>query len=454
MQQELRQLRNLMLKNTAPIYFADWCHYIALGMEKHIGNLHFLCATDNFNGNHPNLYMPPGFEYDNSLASEQTLNALLRNDKLRTFLKKRGNGKFLTWLFDEETEELLSELGLELCLPTHALRMQWDNKVNTNRLAERAAVPCVPYVISAIHDFEHLCNLTVSIGKDLVVQMPHGMSGTSTFFISKETDFDKHREEICNGEEMKIMKRINCRAAGLEACVTRNGVVTTPLVVELFGQPELTVYEGAWCGNEFLSESFSMEIREMASEYTVKMGEALRDEGYKGYFEADFLIDEDTGTLYLGELNLRFSGFTPLINNSNQAHNDIPLFVLHLAEWMDIDYKLDTAALNRYWLKPENIKQLSFLYVKNPIEKPAEYAKTGVYSIGVDGIPQYNRFALGPEALISDHELFWFSLVSSNSIIGKGDELGALIYRKAVTDDGKYLNKSTKKILNAFLPAE
>ena len=38
------------------------------------------------------------------------------------------------------------------------------------------------------------------------------------------------------------------------------------------------------------------------------MGERLRQEGYRGYFELDFLADAATGEIYLGELNPRVTG--------------------------------------------------------------------------------------------------------------------------------------------------
>jgi biotin carboxylase len=42
------------------------------------------------------------------------------------------------------------------------------------------------------------------------------------------------------------------------------------------------------------------------SNHTQLFGNQLREEeGYKGYFELDFLIDQDNGEIYLGELNPR-----------------------------------------------------------------------------------------------------------------------------------------------------
>jgi hypothetical protein len=330
----MNDLKNKIRQNKTPIYFIDWCLFTALGMENYIGALHFICATDTFDGLHPNIFVPQSFTYDHSLTSEETLNALLRNDEVIHYIQKNGKGKLLTWLLDETTERLATELGLELALPSVAIRHHWDNKANTNRLAELAKVPCVPYVLAFVEDYAQLRRISAHLGTHLVVQMPHGLGGQTTFFISDETDFEKHRVDITNGEEMKIMKRINCLGASLEACITRHGVVVSPLLVELIGIKEINIYQGGWSGDELYLDAFPEAIRFAAQSYTIKMGEALRKVGYKGYFQPDFLIDRGTNTLYLGEMNLRFSGFTPLVNNAPMAQRDIPLLLLHLAEWL------------------------------------------------------------------------------------------------------------------------
>lgn len=440
----MEQLRALLLQNTTPIYFIDWCVFTALGMEEYIGNFHFICAADTFNGQHPNVFVPKDYVYDHSLSSKETLNSLLRHPEVRDFIKSRGKGKVMFWLFDEESERLAKELDLEICLPPVALRRYWDNKANTNRLAERAGVPCVPYVLSPAKDYSHLRSVSAHLGEHLVVQLPFGMSGRTTYFISNEADFEKHENAIVNSDELKIMRRINCRSAGLEACITKYGVAVSPLLVELVGCPELTLYKGGWCGNEFFPSAFDDHVIQQAKEYTVKMGEALRQVGYRGYFEPDYLVDLDDGTLYLGEMNLRFSGFTPLINNTNLSREDIPLLLLHLAEWLDLEYDIDIPALNERWTDQQNLSPLSFLHCKHVEDSVAKPLPTGIYGMDNEGKAVYLRPALNPSSL-GENEVFWLSTAGVNSRIVKGDEIGAMFIRERVTADGQNLTERAKK---------
>lgn len=440
----MQELRRLMLHNTTPVYFVDWCLFMALGMEEYIGNLHFIAATDTFDGLHPQIYVPGTFEYDHSFTSEQTLNALLANREVQEFMRSKGGGKLLLWLFDDETERLAREIGVEICFPPAALRKHWDNKANTNRLAAMAGVPCVPYVLSPVQDYAHLRRLAAHLGEQLVVQLPHGMSGATTFFVSDEKDFDRHRTDITSGEEMKIMRRINCRSLGLDACVTRHGVVTSPLLIDLVGIPELTLYAGGWCGNEMFPNAFPDYVHQQARLYAEKMGEQLRLVGYNGYFEPDFLFDLDDGTLYLGEINMRFSGFTPVVNNIELARNDVPLMLLHLAEWMDMPYQLDVKALNDRWSDPANTACLSFLHFKNVTEELAQPKRSGIYRMTAEGSIVYDRPATNLSTLQGPEEIFWLSTAGKQSRIEKGDEIGGMFIRERVTTDGKKLTEKAR----------
>ena len=111
--------------------------------------------------------------------------------------------------------------------------------------------------------------------------------------------------------DIKVMKRIEPRELAIEGVITRHGTLVGPLMAELTGFPELTPYDGGWCGNDVSPELLTEEQRRTARERTVAMGERLRKEGYRGYFELDFLLDEDTGKLYLGEVNPRITGAPP-----------------------------------------------------------------------------------------------------------------------------------------------
>ncbi len=99
-------------------------------------------------------------------------------------------------MFDEETERLAEALGLEVCFPRAALRHHLDSKVVTTRLADEAGVASVPHVLARVKRYAHLREIAGHLGPDLVVQLPHGDSGVTTFFISSAVDYRRHARAI------------------------------------------------------------------------------------------------------------------------------------------------------------------------------------------------------------------------------------------------------------------
>ena len=203
------------------------------------------------------------------------------------------------------------------------------------------------------------------LGSDLVVQTPYGDSGKTTFFITSEADWDRDSENII-GEELKIMKRINNHAAAVEAVNTKHGTVVGPFMTDLTGYPELTPYRGGWCGNDLFPEALTEEQRATAIRHVQRLGDRLRQEGYKGFFEVDVLVDLDSDEVYLGELNPRISGASSMTNVTAGAYADIPLFLFHLLEFMEVDYTVDVDEINERWRELAAVDVWAQLIMKEP----------------------------------------------------------------------------------------
>jgi len=315
-----------------------------------------------------------------------------------------------------------------------------DNKVNTNRIAEKAGVPCVPYVLSPVKNYKHLAEVSEKeLGTDLVVQTPFGDSGHTTFFIQNEADYLKYAEEIEQEDEVKIMKRINCRGSAIEACVTKNGTIVAPLMTELVGFGDLTPYKGGWCGNEIYPDAFTPSIRRQARRFTQLFGDQLRKEGYKGYFELDFLIDQDNGEIYLGELNPRVTGASSITNHAVFALADAPLYLFHILEWMDVEYQLNVNALNDRWAKQANIDNWSQMVVKHT-EDTIEYVHaapdSGIWHMFDNGYIQFDRMDTHRRAVESEREAFFLRITKKGDYLYEGADMGIIVSRgRMMTDD-------------------
>ncbi|MBK6775031.1 MAG: biotin carboxylase [Flavobacteriales bacterium] len=451
-------IRRYFYRNEVPIYFISATNFNLLGADEWIKGFKFITYIDCFDGLHPNLMSPKTEEPHEEFQSiEDINNYLLTHSEVRDFIETRKKsakaGKAMFLMFDAKTEALARKAGLEVIFPSAKMRTFMDNKVNTNRVAEKAGVPCVPYVLSPVKNYAHLLKVASKLGNDLVVQTPFGDSGHTTFFIKSAEDYAKYASEIEAEKECKVMKRINCRGAAMEACVTRNGTIVAPLMTELVGFKELTPYKGGWCGNEIFADTFTPAIRRKARKYAQLFGDQLRKEGYKGYFELDYLIDQDNGQIYLGELNPRITGASSITNHAVFALSDAPLHLFHIMEWMNAPYELNVNALNRRWAKAENIDswgQMVIKHTRDDIERVTEAPRSGIWRMRPDGSIYFWRMDTHRRYVENENEAFFLRITRVGDWLYEGADMGILVMRGRMMTDDFQLTERAKKWLAAI----
>lgn len=437
----ISDIRRFFYRNETPIYFISATNFNLLGADEWVRKFRFICYIECFDGLHPNVFSPKEeLPHEEFGSIEDINNYLLEHKEVMEYIKKRGDGgKALFLMFDERTEKLAKKHNLEVCFPSAKMRSFMDNKVNTNRVAEKAGVPCVPYVLAPVKSWKDLQKVSAHLGDELVIQLPYGDSGHTTFFINNEKDWSKHADEIIAEKEVKVMKRIDCRGAAIEACVTQHGTIVAPLMTELVGFKELTPYKGGWCGNEIYANAFSRRIRQKARKYTRLFGDQLRKEGYKGYFELDFLIDQKTKDIYLGELNPRITGASSITNHAVFALADAPLFLFHLLEWMDQPYQISVNAINARWAKAENIddwSQLVIKYTKDDVKRVSKAPRSGIWRMNTDGKIEYDRMDTHRRAIENENEAFFLRISREGDYLYEGADMGILVMRgRLMTDD-------------------
>jgi hypothetical protein len=437
----ISEIRRFFHRNETPIYFVSATNFNLLGIDEWVRNFKYINYIDCFDGRHPNVFVPKETPHPEFQSIEDINNYLLQHKEVLDFIHRRGGEPKLVFLmFDEETEALAREIGCAVWFPDASLRNRVDNKIETVRIGNKAGVPSVPNTLAEVTGWQQLMQLAsgAGLGSDLVLQSAYGDSGHTTFFIKSEGDFRKHEHEIVGHGEIKIMKRISCRGSAIEACATRNGTIVGPLMTELVGFPELTPYRGGWCGNEIFPEAFTDGIRDQARAYTFAFGNQLREEGYRGYFELDFLIDEDTGEIYLGELNPRITGASSMTNHAAFAHADAPLFLFHLLEFSDVPFDLDIEELNDRWADADNIDSWSQMVIKHTedtVDIVTAAPESGIWRMQDDGRIEYERFDYHRRAVEGEHEAFFLRILQPGDYRYEGADLGILVVRGRSMDE-------------------
>lgn len=237
----ISDIRRFFHRNETPIYFISATNFNLLGMDEWVKNFKFISYIDCYDGRHPNTFVPPPLPHPDFHSIEDINNYLLQHPAVKEYIKVRGGKpKAVFLMFDETTETLATKNNMKVWFPRARLRNGLDNKIQTVRVGNKAGVPSVPNVLAAVENYAELRKAAKHLGKDLVVQTPFGDSGHTTYFISNEADWKRYAAEITAERELKIMKRIDCRQAAIEACTTRAGTIVGPLMTELVGFPELT----------------------------------------------------------------------------------------------------------------------------------------------------------------------------------------------------------------------
>ncbi len=403
----IAEIRTFFRTNSQLIYFVGPTAFNLLGIDRWVRNFQYIAYYDSWDGQHPRVFTPENRPYVEFESSEQINNYLLRDAEVREYLGRRGGTPMVAMVFfDEETEEICREQGYTLILPPDSLRRRLDSKIVTTQLGNEAGAPSVPNVLGHADSYAALTALAASagLGEDLVVQTPYGDSGKTTFFIKSEGDWDACAADI-DGQELKVMKRINNQAAAVEACITRHGTIVGPFMTDLTGYPELTPYKGGWCGNDVFP-------------------------GYRGFFEVDVLMDLDSGAVYLGELNPRISGASSMTNVTAGAYADVPLFLFHLLEFMDVDYTVDVEEINDRWRALAAVDVWSQLIMKDPgddVERILAAPRTGAWRLADSGALTFEHVTNDWHEITTEDEAFFMRVYGPGDFKFHGADLGILV---------------------------
>jgi biotin carboxylase len=449
----ISDIRTFFRTNDIPVYFVSATAFNLLGMDRWVRGFRYINHFDSFDGHHPHVFVPAE-RTDRAFGSiEEIVNHLLGHKEVADVVgrggEERRRGKAVFLMFDERTEELASQLGLEVAFPPARMRHELDSKIVTTRLGDRAGVPSVPNTLGRASTYQELIELAegAGLGTDLVVQTPYGDSGQTTFFVADRDDWTACQDELAT-EDLKVMRRIVPREAAMEAVVTRHGTLVGPLMTELTGFPELTPYGGGWCGNDIYPGALTEAHRDRAQRWTKAMGDALASEGYRGYFELDYLVDAVTGEMYLGELNPRVTGASSMTNVTSVAYGDMPLFLFHLLEFMDVDYEIDVDELNERWSRQENLDAWSQFILKeteDAVELLTAAPGSGIWSLGAPGEGvSFVRRDTDWHGVADERQAFYLRIAGPGQYRYPGADMGILVTRGRLQDDEHELTDRAK----------
>ncbi len=453
----IADIKRHFAQNEVPYYFISATNFNMMGMHDWVQGWHNINLIDCFDGRHPQVVV---VENDHSRVFEgiEDINRyLLDSPAFHELLKaNQGKGRALFLFFDEKVEAMCRALGLEIALPESNLVREIDSKIATTQIGNQANVRSVPNVLSKVSSYADLQQIARQggLGEQLVVQTAYGDSGKTTFFIASEADYLKVAKKIEREEVVKVMRRVNCTGTAIEACATRWGTFVGPLMTELIGIESLTPYPGGWCGNELYREAFSESVRQQIQRKTEALGNALYQRGYRGYFEVDYLIDLDTGEVYLGELNARITGISAMTNMSDFSAGQIPLFLIHLLEYEpDIELALDVATFNQAVLADGatgTAAQVILKYTDEPLTILTDAPVSGVYALTADDRLVLKQAGHARRDALAADEAYLLRIMAAGEYAYKGGDLAIMFLNRVIRDAQGQLTADGQRWVSAL----
>lgn len=336
--------------------------------------------------------------------NRQTI-SILKDRKIVDYLQSfKEKPILLVYRISEGLVKVFKEYDWTIVGSDYKVRKKCDNKVYFNKILEELNLPVPPYIIKSQEDIDYnkIVNL---LGEKIVIQFPSSYSGSGTFIIYSREDFyvtissEKFLKQKKKNElgKIRITKFVNRKLSPvMGVCCTKEGIVYTDLYHQIIDAPEVVNKEkgtGVYCGNEWTSAKFPDSVKKQAYDAAEKIGTYLQNhEGYKGYFGLDFVLDDETNTLYPIEVNVRLIGSFPVFSMLQEVHKQPLIQAIQILQYLDRDdYVLDIESLNS---EMKGNMQGSYIHLYSD-RSEAVYNKgeleAGIYRIEKEGDIKFSR---------------------------------------------------------------
>ena len=185
---------------------------------------------------------------------------------------------------------------------------------------------------------------------------------------------------------------------------------------------------------------FDKSTRESIRGMARKLGDTLYAHGYSGVFCVDFLVETGSGEVYLGEINPRISGASPLTNLLTSKYGGVPLFLFHLLEFMDVDWEVDLE---------EAAEAVGDLRRVEPAGAEADRRRgradhprrrpPGSGKMREHGSVEFLRLVTTWHTVGHDDEAFYLRVYGTGEYRYKGGDLGVIVTRGRMQTDDRQL---------------
>ncbi|MFP4616855.1 MAG: ATP-grasp domain-containing protein [Candidatus Paceibacterota bacterium] len=397
---DLRSLKDQFKEIETPIFGAGVYAFDRLGLESiadpyRILALRYSLDTELIEKDIEMISLEKGMGVKH-IDRPRNATTVLGHQDTKKYLEKFKKLAIFVYKPSSKMEQMAEENGWTLIANSVNFgKKTLENKIEFRKILEQINVPATPGKTTTLHDINY-DELVDQYGLPFVIQHPTRGGGKGTFFINQKIDLDEAIDKIDSRwddkdervkkppEEVVISKYIDGPSPSVTGCITKYGILSTDLQHQVLDIPELyhpAKGSGLFCGHDWTASRFSEEINRQANEYTRKVGEYFKEQGYKGIFGLDFVLDSKQGQLYLTECNPRMVGAYPVLNMSQLLNDEPPLLAFHVLEFLNVDYEIDLDDINRQIRQEKTGAQMILHNLTQKWARNHYELKAGVYRL-------------------------------------------------------------------------
>lgn len=186
-------------------------------------------------------------------------------------------------------------------------------------------------------------DLIQKLGSIFVIQFGHGWAGKTTFIISEEKEFTDLKEKFAF-TKVKAGRFIEGFTVLNNCCIYQDQVLISQPAVQIDGVEKLSDKPTVTCGRQWPVKFINSKQIGTIKKISEVVGNLMRENGFRGFFGIDFLVEEATGKTYLSEVNPRLTASSAFFTLLEDDFGNVPLLSYHLADFLDTTLPLPKEA--------------------------------------------------------------------------------------------------------------
>lgn len=369
--------------NNSPLFFLAPETERGLGLESDLSNYFVLSSSNDYAARELEL-ADKGLGIETQGGSSKLENSPIILDYIKQKLKNQTGSIYFQILKPQENTlgQVLLANGINSTMLNNSaeLTRSLENKIKQYQLLVDAGF--TKNLPETTLDTLENVNLEEIRSKGLVVQLPFGHTGSSTYL--PEQDSMSALEELKQNfpkRQCKLSKRIEGHPFTINACCYQDKVFVGGLSYQYTGIDSLTPMKSATVGNDWVLPSVLLSKLQIQEIYnlTVRIGNFLKTQAYKGMFGVDLLVSQ-SGEIYIIEINPRQTASVPMYTKLQLENDVLPLSAIHLCEFLDIEIDQNQDSYNLLTQEPIKAAQI-FLrsHRTDEFSLPSTDIKPGLY---------------------------------------------------------------------------